>query len=206
MAAMSKENERRSADFRQSTGACARAISRDASISLNFDDEAVDVDVDAAALPDIPADATPEERIRLRGRSDAIALHRQHHDAASHARLSYSNDVSNRCFGMAEQTRVELLGSKIFKGVEANLNAVLEQRYRLLNDAMKSSHAMVGDDQKKLGVEHALSLYLREQLGGALPQACQQALGEWREWLDKESKTDLQTKLLHQPPAQLTPK
>jgi len=121
MAAMSKENERRSADFRQSTGACARAISRDASISLNFDDEAVDVDVDAAALPDIPADATPEERIRLRGRSDAIALHRQHHDAASHARLSYSNDVSNRCFGMAEQTRVELLGSKIFKGVEAKI-------------------------------------------------------------------------------------
>jgi len=183
---MSDADAKESADFRQSTGACARAISRDASISLQFDDDAVDVDVESAALPDIPADATPEERIRLRGRSDAIALHRQHHDAALHARLSYSNDVSSRCFAMAEQTRVELLGGKVLKGVEANLNAVLDQRYRLLNDALKSSAAVVPNSEKKLGVEHALSLYLREQMGSELPNACQHALGEWREWLNQE--------------------
>ncbi len=183
---MSQSDVKETSDFRQSTGACARAISKDASVSLKFDGEATDVDVASQALPDIPPDASPQEKDRLRGRSDAIALHKQHHDPKLHSQYSYTNSTSSLCFSMAEQARVELLGAREFHGIASNLNAVLDQRYRLLNDAMKNSKAAAQLTQDKLGVEHALSLYLREQLGGELPASCQEALTDWRDWLETE--------------------
>jgi len=186
MAQPGKTETKKTADFRQSTGACARAISKDASVNLQFDGEATDVDVQSQALPDIPINATPEEKVRIRGRSDAIALHKQHHNPALHSKYSYTNNVSAQCFAMAEQTRVEMLGAKEFHGISENLNAVLDQRYRLLNDAMNHSTAAANIANEKLGVEHALSLYLREQLGGELPSSCNEAISDWRDWLDKE--------------------
>jgi len=189
---MSKTDIKETADFRQSTGACARAISKDASVSLNFDDDATDVDVESQALPEIPVNATVEEKIRIRGRSDAIALHRQYHDSKLHSKYAYTNTTSNLCFAMAEQARVELLGARALHGVGANLNAVLGQRYQLLNDAMRSSKAASNLDSEKLGVEHAISLYLREQIGGELPPSCREALTDWREWLDNEVAPSLQ--------------
>lgn len=183
---MSKTDTKETADFRQSTGACARAISRDASVSLNFDNDATDVDVASQALPEIPANATVAEKVFIRGRSDAIALYRQHHDPKLHSKFAYTNATSSLCFSMAEQTRVELLGAREFHGIESNLNAMLDQRYRALNDALQSLKAASNLVEDKLGVEHAISLYLREQLGGALPPACTKALTDWREWLDNE--------------------
>ncbi len=189
---MSKTDTKDTADFRQSTGACARAVSRDATVSLNFDNDATDVDVAASALPEIPANASAVEKVRIRGRSDAIALHRQHHDPKLHSQFAYTNATSSLCFSLAEQARVELLGAREFYGIESNLNAVLEQRYRLLTDAMQRSSAASGLAGEKLGVEHAISLYLREQLGGRLPPACNEAIGEWRDWLDEEVGPALQ--------------
>jgi len=183
---VSNAEAKQTADLRQSTGACARAISKDASVNLNFDGDATDVDVATSALPDIPVNATPEEKVRLRGRSDAIALHRQHHDPKLHSQFAYTNATSSLCFAMAEQARVEMLGAKAFDGIASNLNAVLNQRYRLVNDALKSSRSATGMSDEKVGVEHAISLYLREQLGGALPPACNEAISEWRDFLEKE--------------------
>ena len=183
---MSNSDIKETADFRSSTGACARAISKDSSVSLNFDDDATDVDVESQALPDIPVNATPEEKVRIRGRSDAIALYKQYHDPKLHAKFSYTNSTSLLCFSMAEQARVEMLGARSFQGVASNLNAVLGQRYQLLNDAIRSSKAASQLSGEKLGVEHAISLYLREQLGGKLPAACDEAISDWREWLEQE--------------------
>jgi len=183
---MSEAEQKQSTDLKQSSNACARAIAKDASVNLNFDGDATDVDVQSLALPDIPPNATPEERVRLRGRSDAIALHRQHHDPKLHSRFAYTNATSAMCFAMAEQARVEMLGAQSFDGIAANLNAVLDQRYRLLNDAIKSSRSAAGLDEQRVGVEHALSLYLREKLGGSIPPSGKEAISDWRDWLDTE--------------------
>lgn len=183
---MSKAERKDVAIFRQSTGACARAISQDASVSLQFDGDATDVDVESQALPEIPANASPAEKIRIRGRSDAIALHKQHHDPKLHAKYQYSNATSHACFALAEQTRVEMLGAQAFHGVASNLNAVLEQRYSLLNAALQRDEAASQLNADALGVEHALSLYLREHISGELPPACAKAIEGQREWLEEQ--------------------
>lgn len=175
--------------FRQSTGACARAIARDSSIELTFDDK-ID-DVNGTVLPSIPDDATALERLQTRGRSDAIALHRQHHDSRTHARYQPATDTSQRLHAMAEQTRVELLGSNMYEGVGRNLDAGLDGRYRLLLDTIAKPAISLGEPtEPRLGIEHALTLYIREQLSNrALPDAAGEVLSDWREWLDSDVAT-----------------
>jgi len=182
--ASAKQADRGAADFKQSTTACARAIAQDPSINIDFDEQAEDVDVGSATLPAFPTNANQQQRDETRGRSDALALHRQFHDAKVHQQVQPKTDTSQRCFALAEQTRIELLGAQQYDGVASNLNAALDQRYRALNDAVNHRHAnAVDDDMQRVGIEHALSLYMRERLGGPLPAAAADALDDWREWL-----------------------
>lgn len=174
------------AGFRKSTGACARAIAQDTSIDITFDDKADDVN--GMVLPAIADDATALERLQTRGRSDAIALHKQYHDVRTHSRYQPATDTSQRLHAMAEQTRVELLGSNEFEGIGRNLDATLDARYQLLLDTIRKPAVNLGDAvDPRLGIEHALTLYLREKLSNRpLPQHADNALSDWREWLDAD--------------------
>jgi len=177
--------------FRRSTGACARALSHDASLDIVFDATSDSTTI----LPNIIDIASLSERMETRGRSDAIALHRQYHDARTHARFQPRTDTSQRLYAMAEQTRVELLGCQSFAGVGRNLDAALDSRYRSLLDSMQSMRSIQDTSQQPLlGIEHALSLYLRERLGEQpLPAAANDALKDWRGWLDSDVTDKLQT-------------
>lgn len=172
--------------FRQSTGACARAIAQDTSIDITFDDKASDVS--GTVLPDIPEDASGLERLQTRGRSDAIALHKQYHDSSTHRSYQPATDTSQRLHAMAEQTRVELIGSHVFEGVGRNLDAALDCRYQLLLDTIRKPAIALGEvPEPRLSIDHALSLYLREQLSNRpLPASAAAALSDWREWLDSD--------------------
>jgi len=172
--------------FKSSTGACARAIAKDKSIDITFDGKASEVS--GTVLPEIPVDATLKERLETRGRSDGIALHRQYHDPRTHQRYQPATDTSQRLYLMAEQTRVELLGSTVLEGVGRNLDAALDGRYQMLLDTIRKPAIDLQDaSEPRLGIDHALSLYLREQLGNrALPPAAADALSDWRQWLESD--------------------
>jgi len=172
--------------FRRSTGACARAIARDSTIEITFDDKASEVN--GTVLPEIPEDASALERLQTRGRSDAIALHKQYHNSITHRRLQPSSETTQRLHAMAEQTRVELLGSNVFEGVGRNLDAAMDCRYQLLLDTIAKPAIALGEPaEPRLGIDHALTLYLREQLSNRpLPAAAAEALSDWRQWLDSD--------------------
>ena len=181
--------------FRTSTGACARAIAQDTSIEITFDDQASDAD--GMVLPEIADDATLTERLETRGRSDAIALHKQYHDPLTHRRLQPATDTSQQLHHLAEQTRVELLGSTVFEGMGRNLDAALDSRYQLLLDTIKKPAISLNElPEPRLGIDHALALYLREKLGNRpLPPAAADALSDWRQWLssDVDAKFNLES-------------
>ena len=184
--------ERDRVGFRQSTGACARAIAQDDSVSLTFSQQAglqgaQQVESGATSVPDVPVGATARQRTLTRGRSDAIALHHQHHDPRTHARHEPRSDTSRTLFALAEQARVELLGGAAHRGVAGNLSTALDERYRTLLDTVgHHSAALQAPRSRRLGIEHAVPLYLRERLGGDLPPAAAEVLHEWRDWLGNE--------------------
>lgn len=181
--------------FRSSTGACARAIAHDRSIDITFDEKASEVD--GLVLPQIADDAGFIERLETRGRSDAIALHKQHHNTRLHQRLRPATETSQHLHNMAEQARVELLGSTEFEGVGRNLDAALDARYRLLLDTARKPVIELGEvPEPRLGIDHALSLYLRERLGTRpLPPAAAQALSDWRQWLESDVQSKFNPEL-----------
>jgi len=186
--------------FRRSTGACARAIAEDSSLEIRFGDGSGPET--ASQLPELLPGATRLDRMEARGRSDAIALHRQHHDARTHLRHEPSTDTSQRLFALAEQTRVEMLGARDFGGVASNLDVALQRRYRNLLDAVGQSVVPLGPSQApgahvkevesaaavpnntRIGIEHATSLWLRERFGAHLPAAAAEAVADWRDYLD----------------------
>lgn len=183
---LAKQAERTATDFKQSTTACARAIADDPAIKIEFDDNAEDVDVNASKLPSFPSNASPKQRDETRGRSDSLALYKQYHDSKLHQRVQPRSDTSQLCFALAELTRIELLGADQYHGVAKNLSAALDKRYGSLNDALNHKHSYAGDDGiNRLGIEHALSLYVREKLGGPLPPKANESLNPWREWLSE---------------------
>jgi len=147
------------AGFKQSTGACARAIAKDTSIDITFDEKAEEVS--GMVLPAIPDDATALERLQTRGRT---------------------TDTSQRLHAMAEQTRVELIGSNEFEGIGRNLDAALNGRYQLLLDTLaKPAIPLAENKEPRLGIDHALTLYLREKLGNRpLPPGAKEAMSDWR--------------------------
>jgi len=188
---LARQAERNASDFKQSTTACARAIASDPGINIEFDEQADDVDVSSATLPAFPTNANHQQRNETRGRSDSLALHRQFHDNKLHQRVQPNTETSQRCFALAEQTRIELLGAQQYDGVASNLNAALDQRYRAFNDAMNNKNNAVFDGLvERPGIEHALSLYVRERIGGPLPPAADAALEPWREWLGEHVAPD----------------
>lgn len=189
--------EARLEGFKRSTGACARAIADDRSIEIRFGADAREA-AGTDVLPAPPVGADAEARLQTRGRSDAIALHRQHHDARTHSRHQPASDTSQRAFALAEQTRVELLGARDFGGIRRNLDAALEQRYRgLLEGVRRASDAVpvtVAADAHgnlpagaRVGIDHAMALWLRERIGGELPAAAADALSDWRAFLEREA-------------------
>jgi len=217
---------------RRSSAACARAIARDASLEITFEDGTTALGgasgrpggggggfaggtsgarsgrgasgdgggghggegggAESSVLPGVPDDATAHERRIARGRSDAIALHRQHHDTRTHGRHRPKSELSQRLHALAEQTRVEILGGRDYEGIARNLDAALDGRYGALLEAVRDSAALrhrsaEAPGDARLGVEHALSLYLRERLSArSLPPRASEALGAWRGWLEEE--------------------
>jgi len=187
--------------LQHSIGGCARAIADDRSIDIRFGEAAEGADV----LPVPTSHADAEARRETRGRSDAIALHHQHHDARTHSRHQPASDTSQRLFALAEQTRVEMLGARTFDGIRRNLDSALQQRYRSLLDGVQlAGGARVPDPATadpaqappgaRLGIEHAAALWLRERAGGPLPPAADEALGEWRAWLDERAAPVLEAR------------
>ena len=103
----------------------------------------------ASVLPDIADIASLTERLETRGRSDAIALHRQYHDARTHARFQPRTDTSQRLYAMAEQPEVELLGCDSYAGVGRNLDAALDSRYRNLLNSMQATRSTLDTSQSR---------------------------------------------------------
>ncbi len=169
----------------------------DGSLDVSFSDDADEGD--GPQLPALPPDASRLDKMEARGRSDAIALHRQHHDSRTHARHEPASDTSQRLFSLAEQMRVEMLGAKDFDGVAVNLDVALERRYRSLLDTIDAAPLAAstkvsgtnthgGPPQNtRLGIEHGAALWLRERLGKSLPPAAAEAVAEWRDYLDAEA-------------------
>ena len=116
---------------------------------------------------------------KTRGESDEISLKLQYHDKTIHSKLKPSSDLAATIFNLAEDTRIEKIGSKKFFGVKKNLQKLIEKKFET------NLIAPPGSDDITSFV-NAMHLYLRKKISDApIPQNSKKTMSLWEPWLEK---------------------
>ncbi|GIR62847.1 MAG: cobaltochelatase subunit CobT [Alphaproteobacteria bacterium] len=116
---------------------------------------------------------------KTRGESDEISLKLQYHDKTIHSNLKPSSDLAATIFNLAEDTRIEKIGSNKFFGVKKNLQKLIEKKFET------NLIAPPGSDDTTSFV-NAMHLYLRKKLSDApIPQNSKKTMSLWEPWLEK---------------------
>ena len=116
---------------------------------------------------------------KTRGESDEISLKLQYHDKTIHSNLKPSSDLAATIFNLAEDTRIEKIGSKKFFGVKKNLQKLIEKKFET------NLIAPPGSDDTTSFV-NAMHLYLRKKISDApIPQNSKKTMSLWEPWLEK---------------------
>ncbi len=121
--------------------------------------------------PDLPGlDVGP-----VRGEADRIALRLRFHDPALHRRLLPGGESARQLFEGLEEVRIEALGSRRYRGVEANLKARFARR-----------QGAGGTAARDLALWELVEWYLRERLlGQELAPWARTQMETWRPWLEE---------------------
>ncbi len=117
----------------------------------------------------------------LRGEADLAALALRFHDPKLHGTLRPQSAKPAAIFDALERTRVELLGSRQWQGVQANLTKRIDQFYRAQGFAGMPKEA-------DPPVAELLASILRSRtLGTAMPQAIKHLASFWQQRLEQHT-------------------
>ncbi len=163
--------------FLKSNAAAMRALAGGKEHQVTYAGTDTHVGNDDVRLPSLPPTATAAQKASLRGAADGAALWIAHHNASTHKRFCPSPDGAKAIFESAERARVEAIGARHMRGVGANLDAALNQRYENRQiDAPGSA-----DDS---GIADVVRLMLREELTGSPPpKNLAMVMDLWRPWV-----------------------
>lgn len=167
---MSADHSTRNSDndpeqIKRSLNACARAVSGDDSLQVNFERSHSSVEIGGNRLQDIDVGLSASELAVTRGQTDALALWRAHHDNLVHQRAAPNDATARLVFDRVEQARVEAVGSRNLDGVAANLEDSHSARIAQLDQKNQSSL-----------LAEALGVLMRQKLSGREPSQAGEAL------------------------------
>jgi len=167
--------------FLKSTAAAMRALAGGQDHQVTYAGTDTHVGQSDVRLPALPPNATPAQRASLRGAADGAALWLAHHNADTHKKLCPTLDGARAIFESAERARVEALGAQNMKGVGANLEAALNQRY-------ESRQLEAPGSADDAGIAEVVRLLLREELTGAAPpKNLSMVMDLWRPWVQSRA-------------------
>ena len=160
--------------FKRSTAAVVRAIAEKGDVAITFGSEPPGFAGNRVRLPVPARSLTVDEAARVRGAADAVALRMRHHNTKVHAALMPDSDGARTTFDALEQARCEAIGARQMAGVEANLAAALDDRYR-----RQGLERVTEREQAPLS--EMLRIAVREALTGAPPPpSASDAMDLWR--------------------------
>ena len=131
-------------------------------------------------LPQILKDLNNEQLSKLRGEADKIALKIKYHDPILHNKLIPNSDLSSKIFQLAEDSRIEAVGSKNLIGLKKNLQNLVVEKFK------EAILPVPGNDDKDALV-NALHLVIREKITGSKsPSNTSISLEKWRPWINSK--------------------
>ncbi len=161
--------------FKRANAACFRAVAKHPEIEVIYGADPAHMTGERARLPLPARQLPPEEVAQVRGEGDHLACRLRHHNAKSHAAQRPSGEVAPVLFDALETARVEAIGGRNRTGLQANLAAALDQKYRRMG-----FHRI--EDRTESTLPEVVRLLAREHLTGeAPPPSARRVVELWRE-------------------------
>ncbi|HEY8264314.1 MAG TPA: cobaltochelatase subunit CobT [Methyloceanibacter sp.] len=180
--ALSKRKDALLDPFKRAVTLATRAIAANNEVEVVFSNEPAGLSGKIARLPEPSRIPTRTELAVIRGHADAAALSVACHDPKLHARLAPGTGEARAVFEAMEQARVEAIGARRMKGVAANLNARIENRY-------ERSRFSQSTERTEAPLPDALALLVRERLTGAqAPAKARAIVNVWRPWIEERAR------------------
>ncbi len=108
-------------EFKRSLSATIKSIGRDNELEINYVKENPSINGKTINLTEPNIENIKNNLTYLRAEADALALEFRLHSKEIHQNFINNNTLSNEIINALEQTRIEVKGSKEFKGIKKNL-------------------------------------------------------------------------------------
>ena len=171
--------------FKRAVASAVRSMAGEPELEVTFSPEQPQLRGKKARLP-LPSRSLPADEVAaVRGAGDAYALKLAYHEDGIDRDLKPSGGDASAIFDVAEQARVEAIGSLAMPGVRNNLTAILTMRCKAhgLQDVKEQIQAPLTD---------VLGLIMRERLTGDAPPDCaKRAVDLWRPFVEAKVGDDL---------------
>ncbi|SVA39908.1 uncharacterized protein METZ01_LOCUS92762, partial [marine metagenome] len=144
-------------------------------------------------LPKIDNQEDINSLSELRGSADNQALMYKYHDKNLFNELAPTGEKNRQIYETLENTRIQMIGSNLMRGVKSNL-------YALYAKKCKENNLENISDQSDLGIESGIDLYFRNQVSpDFIPKNASKAVTLWTKWLQKKigNSTDELIKNIH---------
>jgi cobaltochelatase CobT len=160
--------------FKRANAACFRAVADRPDVEVVYGADGAHMTGERARLP-FPARHLPKAEVaQVRGEADQLACRLRHHDAKAHGANRPLGEVAPVLFDALETARVEAVGGSDRVGLQANMAAALDQKYRRMG-----FHRI--EDRTESTLPEVVRLLAREELTGMPPPAAAAAVVEqWR--------------------------
>ncbi len=166
-------------DIKKAISSTTRAIAEDKEIDVLFEDNLTSTD-NKIVLPKIDNNEDLKNLNQLRGHADNEALKYKYHNKETYIQFEPTGEKNRKIYEVLENTRIQLIGSKLMRGVKSNLRTLYEQKFREKNLDTVSK-------QSDLNIEDAIDLYLRNKINpDYLPSNSNNALNLWKKWLNNK--------------------
>ena len=177
---MSKNSE--NTQFQNATASTLKAISGNMieEREIKFSGSTGYLSSKEVRLPIISKELDDTELFKLRGEADKIALKIKYHDPVLHNKYIPSSDLSSQIFQLAEESRIEAVGSKNLLGIKKNLQNLVVEKF-------KETILPVPGGEDKEALVNALHLVIREKITGSnSPPNTSISLEKWRPWINNK--------------------
>lgn len=167
-------------NFKNATAATLRAMAGKQDFEVSFSS------TERADTPSPPSpksgrlpmpDGALRDKALVRGAADAKALRLHYHSDTLHRKNAPQDLTARAVFDAMEQARVEALGAIDMDGVSANLNAVLEEKYKRMGyDRIQT--------REDVAIADAVHILTRSALSAMpVPRGVQPLLDTWADWV-----------------------
>ena len=166
-------------DLKKAISSTVKAIADDNELEVVFENNKSNSN-NQIVLPKIENNINSRDLTEIRGNADNEALMHKYHNSTLYQELQPPGEKNQKIYEILENTRVQLIGSKLMRGVKSNLKMAYEKKCNALDLQNVES-------QSDLDIENAIDIFFRNEISSDYtPLNADKALKKWRSWLDKK--------------------